>query len=69
MEATSIGFTDENLAKAADLEKIKKIYKLNSSRPKGRGGTSEATNGVAAGLDRKEVEIFAVGMMALRGQT
>jgi EKC/KEOPS complex subunit CGI121/TPRKB len=51
-----------------DLARIRKIYKLNA----GGGGANKAFNGVkgvTAMEESKELEIWVLGSMALRGAT
>ena len=69
IEGNPVEFNGENLSKMTNLGKIKKIYKLGDSRPKQGGGNPGATNGFNEEQERTELEILAIGLMALRGQT
>ena len=53
----------------ADHSRIRTIYKLNDARLKGGGVASGATNGVTEKSGWAELEMLAIGIMALRGQT
>lgn len=59
VEGTAVPVTDENLASAADLPKIRKYYKLN--------GLSWLDGIKDDAVRQKEMETLVVGAMALRG--
>ncbi|KAF2419003.1 CGI-121-domain-containing protein [Tothia fuscella] len=72
VEGNRIEFSDENLKHSADLPRIRKIYKLNSSdnsKSKGKSAKSESTtNGVHnEAHELKEMEAVILGIMALKG--
>ena len=69
VEGTPVEFNAENLTRMADHARIKTIYKLNNPRLKRGGVESGATNGVTEKSGWTELEVLAIGMMALRGQT
>jgi EKC/KEOPS complex subunit CGI121/TPRKB len=63
-----VSFSDDELRGMTDLARIRKIYKLNA----GGGGANKAFNGVkgvTAMEESKELEIWVLGSMALRGAT
>ena len=66
-------FDDETFRKVADIDKIRKIYKLGAATHKGR--SIAALNGDAAGKsegnddETKQLEVQLLGLMALRGAT
>jgi EKC/KEOPS complex subunit CGI121/TPRKB len=66
IEGKQVPFEDDVISKLTDLARIKKIYKLNAA---GRGGKKETAGGVTETEERKELEIFVLGSMALRGST
>jgi EKC/KEOPS complex subunit CGI121/TPRKB len=70
IEGEQIAFTDEELRQITDLARVKKIYKLNAG---GGGGKKGHVNGnIASGVkvdEEKELEVWVLGSMALRGAT
>lgn len=66
----TIDFCDENLVQRADLTRIRKIYKLNQAAQavgkKRHDAIAEVTE-VKADVALRELEIFILGLMALRG--
>lgn len=62
-------FDNEFIAEMTDLARVRKIYKLNT--PGGGGGKkSGAVNGTNKEKEeRKDMEIFILGSIALRGAT
>ena len=63
-----MSFSDDELRGMTDLARIRKIYKLNT----GGGGAKKAfngVNGVSAMEESKELEIWVLGSIALRGAT
>lgn len=51
-------FTDEEIQKCTDPDKLKKYYKLNGAA---------VLNGLKESARQKEIEILVLGAMALRG--
>lgn len=65
-----IDFSDNILAQKADLTRIKKIYKLNQSAQAGGKKRQDAIDEVArvkTDINIGELEVFILGLMALRG--
>lgn len=69
VQGTPVEFNVENIARATDIGKVKKIYKLNAARTKGGVETPGGASRTTEDSERKELEVLAVGIMALRGQT
>lgn len=75
VEGKPIDFSDQTLAQMTDLARVRKIYKLSTPAvAKGRQsvrGNAAVLNGDSAALDldRKEIEVNVLGLMALRGAT
>ena len=59
VEGKQIDFEQESLAKLADIPRVKKAYKLQSTKPSKQREDQKD--------DLKELEILVLGMMALRG--
>jgi EKC/KEOPS complex subunit CGI121/TPRKB len=69
IEGEQVDFTDEELKKMTDVARVKKVYKWNVGN--GGGGkkvVSNGDNGVRPD-EGKELEIWVLGTMALRGAT
>ncbi|KAF2265506.1 protein CGI121 [Lojkania enalia] len=65
-ESVDVGEGVENVGMWCDVEKVKKVYKLDSNGGKGReGGT--AVNGNAPTNERKEMEAVMSGVITLKG--
>lgn len=60
IEGTWTVFNDESLAEISDIPKIKKIYKLQDP-------TNPGLKGEVGEVDKSELEVAVLGLMALRG--
>ena len=75
IEGQPTDFSDETLARMADLARVRKIYKLSAPAvTKARKNALEnlpVINGDRGTMehDRKEIEVNILGLMALRGAT
>jgi EKC/KEOPS complex subunit CGI121/TPRKB len=64
-----VPFEDAVIATMTDVTRVRKIYKLNSL-PLGGGKKNSMVNGAAVEKqESKELEIFVLGSIALRGAT
>lgn len=74
VEGENIPFSDENLAALVDLGRVRKVYKLTGVGV-GSGRGKKVVNGVNGDekgreeKEWKELEVFVLGAMALRGNT
>ena len=70
VDGSLTAFNDENIAALSDISAIRKVYKLNTPPAKGKQTTSgkEQLKGEVA-LDRQEIEMTVLGVLALRGAT
>ncbi|KAL8825596.1 MAG: hypothetical protein Q9191_004316 [Dirinaria sp. TL-2023a] len=66
VKGTAIDHPLENIAKMSDLKALRKMYKINGTDSKKKGG---AVRDGDEDTERQELEVLAIGMMALRGQT
>lgn len=67
-EGTMAPFEDETFSGMTDLVRVRKVYKLNAVG--GGGGKKGAVNGVGKEVEEwRELEMLALGAMALRGAT
>lgn len=70
-QGEQVSFDDEVLAEMTDLARVRKIYKLNAvGGGAGKKGAVNGANGVSASKEkdeRKELEVFVLGCIALRG--
>jgi len=65
VEGEAVGFEDGILKGMLDVGRVRKVYKLNSG---GGGGKMGLGNGVVnEEEERRELEVFVLGAMALRG--
>lgn len=63
VQGQRVEMSDVGLAGLVDMPKLRKVYKLNAPPPK-----KGAVNGSAdESTERKEMEIFILGAMALKG--
>ncbi|WEW58932.1 hypothetical protein PRK78_004400 [Emydomyces testavorans] len=74
IKATPCPFTDESLTSVADRARIKKVYKLGSVGAEAFKRLDEIEqgkdgNGVARETVKKEIDIFLMGAIAIRGAT
>lgn len=75
IEGTNIHFNEKNIARFTDVGKVKSIYKLNDEkktskerkRKDGKGDELARENEQI--VDRTELEVVVLGLMALRGQS
>jgi len=68
VEGTPIAFTDESLQHMTDMQKVRKLYKLDSGGGAKKGAKTNGTvNGINDVDERKEIESVVLGMMALKG--
>ncbi|KIX93218.1 uncharacterized protein Z520_11072 [Fonsecaea multimorphosa CBS 102226] len=73
IQGQASAFDDAIFCKVADVDRIRKVYKLNSATSGGRSG--KAVNGISgasssASMDEtKTLEVQILGLMALRGAT
>jgi len=68
IEGEQIAFTDEELQNMTDLARVKKIYKINAGSSGGKKAVTNGMNGFKVD-EEKELEIWVLGSMALRGAT
>lgn len=75
IEGRAVEFSDEELQRTVDIDKVRKIYKLNSTGDKGKKSKAQS---VGDGIDgahgenegnseTKALEVAILGMIALRG--
>lgn len=69
-ESIDVGEEGERLGDACDVEKVRKVYKVNSSGVgTGKNGEKKGVvNGAGGELDeRKELESVVLGIMTIKG--
>ena len=67
VEGTAVAFSDAVLNEMTDMARVKKIYKFNpQSRAMGKKEMDQF-DAVGEEVERKELEVIALGLMALRG--
>lgn len=70
IQGEQVPFSDASFAQMTDLNRLRKLYKLNSGAGSGGGGKKGGRNvkGIEKEVeDRKELEVLCLGCMALRG--
>lgn len=71
IKGRAVLFSDENLRSMADMDRIRKVYKIASPAAAKRGKSAELMNGdgpsISARDERKVIETQVLGAMALRG--
>ena len=65
VKGTAIDNPLEKIAKTSNLDRVRKIYKLNDKAPKKQAVARDSKEEQECG----EIEVLVIGMMALRGQT
>jgi EKC/KEOPS complex subunit CGI121/TPRKB len=73
IKGQEMDFEDATFHKMTDIDRLRKVYKLGPSTPKGRSSTtingeSGSTSGVASD-ETKHLEVQILGLIALRGAT
>lgn len=82
IQGTMVDFNDQTLADITDTALVKKIYRLGKPEKGGKGGrrrkdgelegtgkgvVAPGEGGLEGERERKELEVAALGLMALRG--
>lgn len=66
-------FDDASFRKVADIDRIRKIYKLGAAAQNGRSSAAfnggSVANGKGGDEETKQLEVQILGFMALRGAT
>lgn len=75
IEGRAVEFSDEELQRTVDIDRVRKIYKLNSTGDRGKKNKAQGVeNGINGAHVEKEgdsetkaLEVAILGMIALRG--
>lgn len=66
-ESVGIGEVGSELGNACDVERVRKVYKLNDGKKGTKGAVVNGDGGKGKEDERKEIESVILGIMALKG--